>query len=173
MNLIPRGTPKRTRNTLRDVWEAAKVAILLWFSSNFAMAEILSPSAIFQRIVGPADADDFVRRCVRDESIPPRPSSRRVRCIVATVEAPRRGIKREPNARRNGCHTSLARAMASGKAFSSRAREALRNVLGGVSGRQSVAAWVVAGTAAYFLWIRPEQIAKQKKEENTVSFSLV
>ncbi|GJP29516.1 hypothetical protein CLOM_g16932 [Closterium sp. NIES-68] len=48
---------------------------------------------------------------------------------------------------------------------SGRAAEILRNTLGGVRGRQNAAAWVVAGTAAYFLWVRPEWEKQREREE--------
>ncbi|CAI7808625.1 unnamed protein product [Closterium sp. NIES-53] len=47
---------------------------------------------------------------------------------------------------------------------SGRAAEVLRNALGGVRGRQNAAAWLVAGTAAYFLWVRPEWEKQRERE---------
>lgn len=41
----------------------------------------------------------------------------------------------------------------------------LVTALGGVRGWQNLAAWGVAGTAAYFLWVRPEQARKRQIEE--------
>ncbi|GBG78651.1 hypothetical protein CBR_g27877 [Chara braunii] len=42
--------------------------------------------------------------------------------------------------------------------------EVFLNALGGVRGRQNLAAWGVAATAAYFLWVRPEMKAKEEAE---------
>lgn len=38
------------------------------------------------------------------------------------------------------------------------------NALGGVRGRQNIASWIVAGTAAYYLWIKPERDAMREEE---------
>lgn len=40
----------------------------------------------------------------------------------------------------------------------------LGNVGGGVRGRQNLAAWAVAGTLAYFLWVRPEREAEKERQ---------
>ncbi|KAG6554393.1 hypothetical protein Mapa_004310 [Marchantia paleacea] len=42
------------------------------------------------------------------------------------------------------------------------------NALGGVRGRQNAAAWVVAFTAAYFLWIKPERDAMREEEARAI-----
>lgn len=36
--------------------------------------------------------------------------------------------------------------------------------MGGLRGGQSAASWVVAGTIAYFLWIKPAQDLKKEQE---------
>ncbi|KAH7421519.1 hypothetical protein KP509_13G061500 [Ceratopteris richardii] len=43
-------------------------------------------------------------------------------------------------------------------------RSFFSNALGGVTGRSNIAAWIVAGTAAYFLWIKPERDAQKERE---------
>ena len=42
--------------------------------------------------------------------------------------------------------------------------------LGGLKGRSNVAAWVVAGSAAYFLWIKPERDAQKEREVKNTPF---
>ncbi|CAM6097748.1 unnamed protein product [Calypogeia fissa] len=42
------------------------------------------------------------------------------------------------------------------------------NALGGVRGRQNIAAWIVAGTAAYFLWIKPERDAMREEQARQI-----
>ncbi|KAJ7529170.1 hypothetical protein O6H91_15G036200 [Diphasiastrum complanatum] len=39
------------------------------------------------------------------------------------------------------------------------------NALGGVRGWNNLAAWAVAGTVAYYLWIKPEREAQREREE--------
>ncbi|OMP01867.1 hypothetical protein CCACVL1_02991 [Corchorus capsularis] len=44
-------------------------------------------------------------------------------------------------------------------------RTFISNSMGGVRGRTNLAAWVVAGTLAYFLWIKPSQDLKKLQQE--------
>lgn len=37
--------------------------------------------------------------------------------------------------------------------------------MGGLRGGSSLASWAVAGTLAYFLWVRPSQQLKREQEE--------
>ncbi|XP_071690621.1 uncharacterized protein [Rutidosis leptorrhynchoides] len=39
------------------------------------------------------------------------------------------------------------------------------NALGGLRGRSNLASWVVAGTLAYFLWVKPSQELKREQQE--------
>ncbi|XP_019082772.1 PREDICTED: uncharacterized protein LOC104704228 [Camelina sativa] len=43
-------------------------------------------------------------------------------------------------------------------------RSFIGNSMGGLRGAQSAASWVVAGTIAYFLWIKPAQDLKKEQE---------
>lgn len=43
-------------------------------------------------------------------------------------------------------------------------RSFIGNSMGGLRGGQSAASWVVAGTIAYFLWIKPAQDLKKEQE---------
>ncbi|ANM63241.1 hypothetical protein ISN44_As02g028360 [Arabidopsis suecica] len=47
-------------------------------------------------------------------------------------------------------------------------RSFIGNSMGGLRGGQSAASWVVAGTIAYFLWIKPEQDLKKEQELSLV-----
>ncbi|XP_010530259.1 PREDICTED: uncharacterized protein LOC104806868 [Tarenaya hassleriana] len=44
------------------------------------------------------------------------------------------------------------------------ARSFVGNSMGGLRGGQSIASWVVAGTLAYFLWVKPSQDLKKEQE---------
>ncbi|KMT19206.1 hypothetical protein BVRB_1g013880 [Beta vulgaris subsp. vulgaris] len=44
-------------------------------------------------------------------------------------------------------------------------RSFLGNATGGLRGGSNLASWVVAGTLAYFLWIKPSQDLKRQQEE--------
>ncbi|KAM3209950.1 hypothetical protein ACQJBY_064169 [Aegilops geniculata] len=50
------------------------------------------------------------------------------------------------------------------------ARSFVGNALGGVRGWTNVASWAVAGTLAYYLWVRP---ARQLQKEQQVDFPLL
>ncbi|XP_009785813.1 uncharacterized protein LOC107798122 [Nicotiana tabacum] len=39
------------------------------------------------------------------------------------------------------------------------------NLTGGLRGGSNLASWVVAGTLAYFLWVKPSQELKRQQEE--------
>ncbi|XP_057975591.1 uncharacterized protein LOC131162963 [Malania oleifera] len=39
------------------------------------------------------------------------------------------------------------------------------NATGGLRGRSNLASWAVAGTLAYFLWVKPSQDLKREQEE--------
>lgn len=45
-------------------------------------------------------------------------------------------------------------------------RSFLGNATGGLRGGSNLASWVVAGTLAYFLWIKPSQDLKRQQEVN-------
>ncbi|KAI5076796.1 hypothetical protein GOP47_0008861 [Adiantum capillus-veneris] len=47
-------------------------------------------------------------------------------------------------------------------------RSFVGNALGGVRGRINFASWIVAGTAAYYLWIKPEREAQKEREAQAV-----
>ncbi|MFS7994093.1 hypothetical protein Hanom_Chr12g01101821 [Helianthus anomalus] len=44
-------------------------------------------------------------------------------------------------------------------------RSTVGNAMGGLRGGSNLASWVVAGTLAYFLWIKPSQELKREQEE--------
>ncbi|PIN10426.1 hypothetical protein CDL12_16989 [Handroanthus impetiginosus] len=44
-------------------------------------------------------------------------------------------------------------------------RSFVGNSMGGLRGGSSLASWVVAGTLAYFLWVRPSQQLRKEQEE--------
>ncbi|KZV48509.1 hypothetical protein F511_08408 [Dorcoceras hygrometricum] len=44
-------------------------------------------------------------------------------------------------------------------------RSFVGNSLGGLRGTSSLASWLVAGTLAYFLWVRPSQQLKKEQQE--------
>ncbi|XP_076909144.1 uncharacterized protein LOC143566287 [Bidens hawaiensis] len=44
-------------------------------------------------------------------------------------------------------------------------RSAVGNAMGGLRGGSNLASWVVAGTLAYFLWIKPSQELKREQQE--------
>ncbi|KAI4317061.1 hypothetical protein L6164_024971 [Bauhinia variegata] len=44
-------------------------------------------------------------------------------------------------------------------------RSFVSNSMGGVRGGSNLASWIVAGSLAYFLWIKPSQDLKREQEE--------
>ncbi|GLT94559.1 hypothetical protein SLE2022_122950 [Rubroshorea leprosula] len=44
-------------------------------------------------------------------------------------------------------------------------RSFVGNAMGGLRGGSSLASWVVAGTLAYFLWVKPSQDLKREQQE--------
>lgn len=44
------------------------------------------------------------------------------------------------------------------------ARSFVSNSMGGLRGGSNLASWVVAGTLAYFLWIKPSQDLKREQQ---------
>ncbi|XP_027356268.1 uncharacterized protein LOC113865739 [Abrus precatorius] len=44
-------------------------------------------------------------------------------------------------------------------------RSFIGNSMGGLRGGSNLASWVVAGTLAYFLWIKPSQDLKRQQQE--------
>ncbi|KAG5018128.1 hypothetical protein AAZX31_06G013500 [Glycine max] len=44
-------------------------------------------------------------------------------------------------------------------------RSFVSNSMGGLRGGSNLASWVVAGTLAYFLWIKPSQDFKRQQQE--------
>ncbi|CAH1430928.1 uncharacterized protein LOC111878451 [Lactuca sativa] len=45
------------------------------------------------------------------------------------------------------------------------ARSVVGNAMGGLRGGSNLASWVVAGTLAYFLWVKPSQELKREQQE--------
>ncbi|KAL4557299.1 hypothetical protein LXL04_035472 [Taraxacum kok-saghyz] len=43
-------------------------------------------------------------------------------------------------------------------------RSAFGNAMGGLRGGSNLASWVVAGTLAYFLWVKPSQELKREQQ---------
>ncbi|XP_057862743.1 uncharacterized protein LOC131071066 [Cryptomeria japonica] len=43
-------------------------------------------------------------------------------------------------------------------------RSFVSNSMGGLRGRTNLASWIVAGTLAYFLWIKPEREIRRNQE---------
>ncbi|KAK9109547.1 hypothetical protein Sjap_017607 [Stephania japonica] len=44
-------------------------------------------------------------------------------------------------------------------------RSFVGNSMGGLRGGSNLASWIVAGTLAYFLWVKPSQDLKREQEE--------
>ncbi|XP_038874538.1 uncharacterized protein LOC120067145 isoform X2 [Benincasa hispida] len=44
-------------------------------------------------------------------------------------------------------------------------RSFIGNSMGGLRGSANLASWVVAGTLAYFLWVKPSQDLKREQQE--------
>ncbi|XVF29477.1 hypothetical protein REPUB_Repub15cG0124500 [Reevesia pubescens] len=44
-------------------------------------------------------------------------------------------------------------------------RSFIGNSMGGLRGTSNLASWVVAGTLAYFLWVKPAQDLKKQQQE--------
>ncbi|KAF5955857.1 uncharacterized protein LOC114313105 [Camellia sinensis] len=44
-------------------------------------------------------------------------------------------------------------------------RSFVGNSMGGLRGAPNLASWVVAGTLAYFLWVKPSQDLKRERQE--------
>ncbi|KAL5778435.1 hypothetical protein ACOSP7_011361 [Xanthoceras sorbifolium] len=51
-------------------------------------------------------------------------------------------------------------------------RSFVGNSLGGLRGRANFASWVVAGTLAYFLWVKPSQDLKREQQERAALAAL-
>lgn len=47
-------------------------------------------------------------------------------------------------------------------------RNSITNLMGGVRGYQNLAAWGVAFTTAYFLWVKPELDLKREQEARLI-----
>lgn len=60
-------------------------------------------------------------------------------------------------------------AMASWRRTFGNVRSFMGNATGGLRGGANLASWVVAGTLAYFLWVKPAQ--DLKKEQEVIPFS--
>jgi len=52
-------------------------------------------------------------------------------------------------------------------------RNSITNLMGGVRGYQNAAAWGVAFTTAYFLWIKPEFDLKREQEVCSISYNSI
>jgi len=48
--------------------------------------------------------------------------------------------------------------------FLGNVRSSVTNLLGGVRGFQNLGAWALAGTVAYFLWVKPELDLQREQE---------
>lgn len=48
--------------------------------------------------------------------------------------------------------------------FLGNVRNSVMNLLGGVRGFQNLGAWALAGTVAYFLWVKPELDLQREQE---------
>ncbi|XP_044510769.1 uncharacterized protein LOC123229191 [Mangifera indica] len=51
-------------------------------------------------------------------------------------------------------------------------RSFIGNSMGGLRGPSNLASWVVAGTLAYFLWVKPSQDLKREQEERAALAAL-
>ncbi|XP_024021368.1 uncharacterized protein LOC21411126 [Morus notabilis] len=51
-------------------------------------------------------------------------------------------------------------------------RSFVGNSMGGLRGGSNFASWVVAGTLAYFLWVKPSQDLKRQQEERAALAAL-
>ncbi|KAL9445663.1 hypothetical protein AB3S75_013531 [Citrus x aurantiifolia] len=51
-------------------------------------------------------------------------------------------------------------------------RSFVGNSMGGVRGGANLASWVVAGTLAYYLWVKPSQDLKREQEERAALAAL-
>ncbi|XP_044474903.1 uncharacterized protein LOC123202818 [Mangifera indica] len=51
-------------------------------------------------------------------------------------------------------------------------RSFIGNSLGGLRGTSNLASWVVAGTLAYFLWVKPSQELKRQQQERAALAAL-
>ncbi|CAJ1973102.1 unnamed protein product [Sphenostylis stenocarpa] len=51
-------------------------------------------------------------------------------------------------------------------------RSFVSNSMGGLRGGSNLASWVVAGTLAYFLWIKPSQDLKRQQQEKAALAAL-
>uniref|UniRef100_A0A7N0UNQ8 Uncharacterized protein n=1 Tax=Kalanchoe fedtschenkoi TaxID=63787 RepID=A0A7N0UNQ8_KALFE len=45
-------------------------------------------------------------------------------------------------------------------------------MMGGLSGRSNLAAWAVAGTLAYYLWVKPSQDLRKEQQEKAALAAL-
>ncbi|CAN1127769.1 hypothetical protein LINPERPRIM_LOCUS29819 [Linum perenne] len=46
-------------------------------------------------------------------------------------------------------------------------RSFVGNCLGGLRGGSSLASWIVAGSIAYYLWVKPSQDLRRQQQERT------
>jgi len=51
-------------------------------------------------------------------------------------------------------------------------RSFVGNSMGGLRGRSNLASWLVAGTLAYYLWVKPSQELKRQQEEKAALAAL-
>ncbi|XP_050378047.1 uncharacterized protein LOC126795247 [Argentina anserina] len=51
-------------------------------------------------------------------------------------------------------------------------RSFIGNSMGGLRGGSNLASWVVAGTLAYFLWVKPSQDLKREQQERAALAAL-
>ncbi|KAF9601809.1 hypothetical protein IFM89_023340 [Coptis chinensis] len=51
-------------------------------------------------------------------------------------------------------------------------RSFIGNSTGGLRGGSNLASWAVAGTLAYFLWVKPSQNLKREQQEKALAASL-
>ncbi|KAM5573996.1 hypothetical protein ABKV19_013491 [Rosa sericea] len=51
-------------------------------------------------------------------------------------------------------------------------RSFIGNSMGGLRGGSNLASWVVAGTLAYFLWVKPSQELKREQQERAALAAL-
>ena len=59
----------------------------------------------------------------------------------------------------------LSRMASSWKRSLGNVRSLIGNSMGGLRGGANLASWVVAGTLAYFLWVKPSQDLKREQQE--------
>ncbi|KAK6793141.1 hypothetical protein RDI58_012222 [Solanum bulbocastanum] len=59
--------------------------------------------------------------------------------------------------------------MASWRKSAGNVRSFVGNLTGGLRGGSNLASWVVAGTLAYFLWVKPSQELKRQQQEKAAA----